>query len=100
MMQEFHEFLEEYKIVGLAIAFILGVASTALVQSFVNNIVMPMISPLLPGGEWQKAVITVGPVTFGWGPFLAALINFIIIALVVFLVAKKIMKEKEKVTKK
>lgn len=96
---EFMDFLEEYKVIGLAIAFIIGVAATALVTSFVNNIVMPFIAVLIPGGDWQKATVALGPVIIGWGPFLASVIYFVIVALVVFIVAKRVLKE-GKVTKK
>ena len=99
MMQEFREFLKEYKVIGVAIAFIMAAAVTTLVQSLVNNIIMPVITFFIPGGEWQTAVLMVGPIVIGWGAFLAALVNFIIIALVVFIIAKKVLKE-EKVTKK
>lgn len=96
---EFKEFLTEYKIIGLAIAFIMGVAATALIQSLVNNVIMPIITPFIPGGGWQTATFHMGPIVISWGAFLGALINFVIIALVVFLMAKLIMKE-EKVAKK
>jgi len=96
---EFKEFLIEYKIIGLAIAFIMGVAATALIQSLVNNVVMPLITPFIPGGAWQTATFSLGPIVIGWGAFLGAVINFVIIALVVFFMAKAIMGE-EKVTKK
>lgn len=99
IIQEFNDFLKEYKIMPLAIAFIMGAAITALVQSLVDDIVMPIISPLIPGGDWQTATFTIGSIVFGWGPFLGALINFLIIALVVFMIAKTIFKE-DKVTKK
>lgn len=98
-LQEFMDFLYEYKVIGLAIAFIMGVAATALVQSLVNNIIMPFIGVLIPGGDWQTATVALGPVIIGWGAFLASVINFIIIALVVFVIAKKVLRE-EKVTKK
>ena len=96
---EFKEFLSEYKVTGLAVAFIIGVAATALVKSLVDNIVMPIITPFIPGGAWQTAVWTIGPFVIGWGPFLGALINFVVIAWVVFLIAKFVLRE-EKVTKK
>lgn len=99
LMSEFKEFLDEYKIIGLAIAFIIGVAATTLIQSLVNNVIMPIITPFIPGGAWQTATFNMGPIVIGWGAFLGACINFTIIALVVFLVAKKVLKE-EKVTKK
>jgi len=99
MMSEFRDFLYEYKVIGLAVAFIMGIASTALVKSLVDNIIMPVIAVLIPSGQWQTATFAIGPVVIGWGAFVAELINFVIIALVVFLIVKKVMKE-EKVTKK
>jgi large conductance mechanosensitive channel len=96
---EFMEFLKEYKVVPLAIAFIMGIAATAVVQAIVNSLIMPIITPFIPGGAWQTATLSIGPIVIGWGALLAAIINFIIIALVVFFVAKWILKE-EKVTKK
>src|SRR3989344_2976472 len=99
VMREFKEFLQEYKVVPLAIAFIMAVAATALIQSLVNNVIMPLVTPFIPGGAWQTATFSMGPVVISWWAFLAAVINFIIIAFVVFLVAKFMLKE-EKVSKK
>jgi large conductance mechanosensitive channel len=99
VVHEFKDFLKEYKIVGLAIAFIMGAAATDLVKSLVNNIVMPLITPFVPGGAWQTATFHMGPIVIGWGAFLSALINFIILAFVIFMIAKFIFKE-EKVSKK
>jgi len=99
MIQEFKEFLDEYKVIGLAVAFIMAVAVTTLIQSLVNNIIMPIITPFIPGGAWQTATFKIGPIVIGWGAFLGALLNFIIIALIIFWIAKKVLKE-EKVTKK
>ncbi|MDD1660323.1 MAG: MscL family protein [Methanomicrobiales archaeon] len=99
MLSEFMDFLKEYKVIPLAIAFIMGVAATALVSSFANNIIMPLIQPLLGGGEWKTAVLAIGPFKFTWGQFMADVINFIIIAFVIFMIAKMVLKE-EKVAKK
>jgi len=99
LLAEFFEFLKEYKVVALAVAFIMGVAATALVKSFVDNLIMPIIGVLTPSGNWKEAVLPVGPINFGIGPFGAECINFIIIAIVVFMIAKVVMGE-EKVEKK
>jgi large conductance mechanosensitive channel len=99
LMQEFKEFINEYKVMGLAVAFIMGVAATALIQALVNDIIMPIIGRLIPGGAWQTATLDIAGMLFKWGDFLSQLINFIIIAFVVFLIAKFMMGEK-KVTKK
>jgi len=96
---EFMEFLKEYKIVGLAIAFVMSMAATALVKSIIENLVMPIVTAAIPGGAWRTAVLVIGSVRLGWGPLLAELINFIAIAFVVFIIAKIILRE-EKVSKK
>jgi len=99
LFHEFKEFLQEYKVIGLAVAFIIAVAATALIQALVNNIIMPLITPFIPGGAWQTATFHMGPIVIGWGAFLGAVINFVIIAFVVFIIAKKLLKE-DKVSKK
>jgi large conductance mechanosensitive channel len=99
LVHEFKEFLHEYKVVGLAVAFIMGVAITALVKSLVDNIVMPIITPFIPGGAWQTASVKLGPIVLKWGAFAGELLNFVIIAFVVFMIAKMVLKE-EKVAKK
>lgn len=93
------EFLQEYKVIGLAIAVIIGLAANQLVKSFVDNIIMPFIAILIPGGDWQTSKLVIGPLVISWGQFVADLIYFVIVAFVVFLIAKKIIGE-EKVTKK
>jgi large conductance mechanosensitive channel len=91
-MKDFLEFLNEYKVVGLAVAFIMGVATNNLVKSLVDNMVMPLVNPLLPGGGWETYTLVLGPFQLGVGPFLASLLNFLIIALVVFVIIKKVPK--------
>lgn len=98
MIKEFLDFLKEYKVIALAIAFIMGAASTSLVKSLVDNIIMPLITPFMPAGSWKTATLSIGPIVINYGAFLAELINFIIIALVVFIIAKKVMRA-EKVEK-
>lgn len=99
IVKEFMDFLKEYKVFSLAIAFVMGVASTALVKSLVDNVIMPIITVFIPDGAWELATLKIGPILIRWGAFLGETINFVIIALVIFLIAKKIMRE-EKVTKK
>jgi len=99
ILKDFFEFLNEYKVVGLAVGIIIGLAATAFVKALVDDIVMPLITPFIPGGGWEQAVWTIGPFAIKWGHFVSALINFLIIAFVVFLIAKLVLKE-EKVAKK
>ena len=99
LIKEFKEFMHEYKVTGLAIAFVIGLAATTLVTAIVNDLIMPIVGILVPGGDWQKSVWKLGTIMFKWGDLLSALLNFVIIAIVVFLIAKYILRE-EKVTKK
>ena len=98
-MDEFMAFLSKYGVIGLAIAFIMGGAVGSLVSALVSDIIMPFITFFIPGGQWENATLALGPVVITWGKFLADVIYFVIVALVVFIIAKKVLKE-EKVTKK
>lgn len=95
IFKEFREFLKEYKVITLALAFIMGAASNSLVKSLVDNILMPLVEPVMPGGQWSETALKLGPFTLKWGAFLAEILHFILIAIVVFLIAKKILKEKK-----
>ncbi len=99
VLREFLDFLKEYKVIGLAIAFVMGAAATDLVKSIVNNLIMPIVTPFIAGGEWQSAKLAIGPIVIAWGALLSSIINFVILAFVVFLIAKVVLRE-QKVTKK
>ena len=98
VVNEFREFLKEYKVVSVAVAFVMGLAVNDLVKSFVTNIFMPILSPLLPAGGWQGATVTWGKINLAWGSFLATAIHFLILAFIIFIVVKKLLKS-ENVTK-
>jgi len=99
VIKEFFEFLKEYKVIGLAVAFIMGLAANQLIKSLVDNIIMPIITFLVPGGAWKTATFSMGPIVISWGAFLGDLIYFIVIAFVIFMIARFVLKE-EKVAKK
>ena len=98
-LKEFVVFIKEYKVISLAIAFIVGEASTGLVNSLVKDILLPFAAPLMSAETWKEAVLTIGPVTISYGSFLAELINFIILAFLIFIVVKKVMKMEKEETK-
>jgi large conductance mechanosensitive channel len=95
MQGEFMKFLKEYGVIGLAIGVIIGSKAGELVKSIVDGLLMPVVGLVLPSGDWQKLVV--GP--FQVGVVLASLINFVIVAFLVFLFAKKVLRE-EQVSKK
>ena len=89
LWNEFKAFIENYKVMGLAVAFILGVYLGLLVQSLVSDLVMPIIGLLLPGMDnLSTLTVPVGNQEFGIGSFLVALITFIIVAFVIFILVK------------
>ena len=106
MWKEFMDFLSKYRVMGLAVAFIMGVYLGALVQALVKDFIMPIIGMALSGaGIGNLSTLKVGipsttfdatgnPPTgytgqlFGVGDFLVALITFIIVAFVIFLLVK------------
>jgi large conductance mechanosensitive channel len=89
MGKEFMAFLKQYGVIGLAIAVILGGKAGELVTAIVNGLVMPLVGLILPEGGWQSWAV--GP--FAVGSVLGALINFLIVAWLVFIFAKKVLKE-------
>lgn len=103
MIKGFKEFLLKYAVVGLAIAVIIGGAIGKVVSSMVADILMPIISLAIPGGEWRNARLVLSSTTapdgktvvnaINYGTFLGNVIDFIIIALFVYLITKAFLKE-------
>jgi large conductance mechanosensitive channel len=91
MWKEFMDFLSKYKVMGLAVAFIMGVYLGALVQALVRDFIMPIIGIALSGagiGNLSTLTYDVNGQLFGVGEFLVALITFIIVAFVIFVLVK------------
>ena len=83
-VNEFKDFLSKYRVMGMAVAFILGLYLGSLVNALVDDLIMPIIELAMPGVEWEA--ITAGP--FRIGHFIGALITFLIVAIVIFLLVK------------
>jgi len=81
---EFMDFISKYKVMGMAVAFILGLYLGALVQALVNDLIMPIVELATPGVAWET--IEVGP--FRIGHFIGTVITFLIVAFVIFLIVK------------
>lgn len=89
MWNEFKDFLSTYKVMGLAVAFIMGLYLGALVQALVSDLIMPLIGLALPGlANLATIEIQVANQSFTAGHFLVALITFIIVAFVIFVLVK------------
>ena len=86
--KEFIAFINKHGIMGVAIAFIIGGAVKDLISAVVNDLLMPVITPFIPGGAWREAVLALGPIELSVGHFTGALLDFLIIALLVFWIMK------------
>jgi large conductance mechanosensitive channel len=85
MAQEFKAFLAQYSVLGLAVAFILGLYLGAVVKALVTDLILPIVQYALPAGIDINS-LKAGP--FGIGDFANAVLTFIIVALVIFLIVK------------
>ena len=101
MIKEFTAFLKQYGVIGLAIAVIIGGKLNDLVTAVVGGLLMPIVgrATSVAGGDWRALVVPIGGINFEVGKVLGAGIDFVIVAFIVFWIAKKILKE-ETVAKK
>lgn len=113
MFQEFREFVQRGNVIDLAVAVIIGAAFNTIVNSLVNDIIMPPIGWLfggvdftnlyinLSGGTYESlaAAQEAGAATINYGLFINTVVNFLIVAFVIFLMIRKInaMKQEEEV---
>ena len=88
MWADFKAFLLKQNIMALAIAFVVGAATTELVQALVADFIMPIVTVMMPGDQWRTSEWNVGPFEFLVGHFLWALINFLIIGFVAWRISK------------
>jgi len=91
-LNEFIQFLNKHGVVGLAIAFIMGGAVKDLVSALVADGFMPLITFFIPEGGWREVVWGLGPIVFKVGHFAGTMLDFIVIAIVVFLMMKQLEK--------
>ena len=89
MLKEFRDFLLRGNLVTLAVAFVMGVAFAAVVTSFVNDLVMPVIAMIFGKPEFNQLTFTINDAVFRYGTFLTAAVTFVAIAAAVFLLVVK-----------
>ncbi len=99
MIKEFTAFLKQYGVIGLAIAVIIGGKFNDLLKSVVDGLLMPVVGMLTPSGEWRDAAFELNGAKFLYGPVIGSTIDFVIVAAMVFIIAKKVLNE-EQVAKK
>ena len=102
MIGEFRGFLTKTNALALAIGVIIGAAVSNVVSGLAADILMPVVGLLMPGGDWRQAKLVLRSVTDAagkttesailYGHFLGTVLDFLIIALVVFLIVKALVK--------
>ncbi|MFN3335098.1 MAG: large-conductance mechanosensitive channel protein MscL [Caldilinea sp.] len=98
MWNEFKQFISRGNVLDLAVAVVMGTAFGAIVNSLVNDIIMPIVGVILGGLDFTGLAIKVNEAAILYGSFIQAIINFLIIAGAMFFVVKganSVMKQKE-----
>ena len=88
MLREFREFINRGNVMDLAVAVIIGVAFGAIVTSLVNDIIMPIIGVIIGGIDFSGLALTIGDAQITYGNFIQAVVNFLIVAWVIFLLVR------------
>ena len=93
MLKDFKEFALRGNVMDLAVGLIIGAAFGKIVTSVVNDIIMPLLNPAIPGGDWRAMEIGPG---IKIGSFLGTVLDFVFIAFAVFMIVKTINRMKKK----
>ncbi|KPA23501.1 Large-conductance mechanosensitive channel [Shimia sp. SK013] len=115
MMQEFKDFIAKGNVMDMAVGIIIGAAFTAIVKSMVGDLINPFVGLFMGGVDFTNMYVVLagevaegasleaareaGAAVFAWGSFVMAIINFLIIAFVVFMLVRYVNKVKEAAAK-
>jgi large conductance mechanosensitive channel len=92
MLKEFGDFIKKGNVLDLAVAVIIGGAFGAIVTSLVNDLIMPLIGIIIGGVDFTALAVNVGEATLTYGNFIQAIVNFLVIAFVIFLLIRQVKK--------
>jgi len=96
LVSEFKEFALKGSLMDMAVGIIIGAAIGKLVGALVDSVLMPLIGLAMGGVDFSSLAMTVGDASIGYGAFIQALIDFLIIAFVIFMLLKMINNMKRK----
>jgi len=94
--KEFKSFISRGNVVDMAVGVVIGGAFTAIITSLVNDVIMPIIGMVTGGINFSELKATVGSAELCYGNFIQAIVNFLLVALVLFFVIKALNKMKKK----
>ena len=90
MLKDFRDFISRGNVIDLAIGVVMGASFTAIVNSLVQDMFMPLIGALMGGVNFEDLAFQVGDASINYGLFIQAVINFLLIALVLFFILRAI----------
>jgi large conductance mechanosensitive channel len=90
MLDDFRKFISRGRVIDLAIGVVMGAAFTAIVNSLVDDIFMPLIGALMGGVNFETLAFQVGDASINYGMFIQSVINFLLIALLIFFALRAI----------
>ena len=90
MLQDFRDFINRGNVIDLAIGLAIGAAFTAIINSLVGDIFMPLVGALMGGINFEDLAIEIGDASINYGLFIQAIINFLVISVVIFLVIRAV----------
>ncbi len=93
----FITFLKEYRVIAISVAFIAGMAALNFVQSLVNDVILPLLRPLISSESltWEEMMISLGPANIRIGSFLSATIGLLLVMFFLYITVDKILRWKQ-----
>lgn len=98
--EEFRTFISKGNVIDLAVAVVIGNAFNAIVSSLVDDIIMPFVGLIIGGIDFSDIKVTLGEANIMFGKFIQNIVDFLIVALTIFVVVKAFNKLQEKTKKK
>jgi large conductance mechanosensitive channel len=92
MLKEFTSFVKKGNVLDLAVAVIIGGAFGAIINSLVKDLIMPLVGIIIGGIDFTGLSLSIGDATVTYGNFIQAVVNFLIVAFVIFLLIRQVKK--------
>jgi large conductance mechanosensitive channel len=95
-LREFREFAFKGNVVDLAVGVVIGAAFQKIISAIVDGLIMPVVSLLLPSGQWREYVVRIWKAEIKVGSLLGNSLDFLIVAFVLFLIVKRFLRHQQK----
>ncbi len=98
LLEDFKNFLRDYRIIALSVAFVVSLAASNFILSLVNDVLLPIIRPFISSGNvrWEDLILPIGEINIRIGSFLSASLNLVIIIVLLYIFVTKVLKWKPK----